>query len=175
LVEKYLDLKEKELVNSINLTNFGIYGLIFVSIIIFVNRQSIDYYSGTTWAVLALGYSFTGGALIWGLVQFRAREVHLKNDNKTKRITGLEILLNALGLILAAIGQIMIYYFEKQDYITPDGLHVIGSKPYLFQGIAIFAAGMIILFSTIYLYNRFIPQQVIKEPEMGNTQTVSLH
>ncbi len=108
-------------------------------------------------------------------MQFRAREVHFKSDIRTKRITGLEILLNVLGLILIAIGQFMIYYFEKQNFITPEGLHVTGSKPYLFQGIPIFAAGMIILFSTLYLYKRFIPQQIITEPEVGNTQTVFLH
>ena len=83
--------------------------------------------------------------------------------------------MNALALVLTAIGEFMVYYTEKQNFTAPEGLHVTATKPYLFQGIPIFAAGTIILFSTLYLYNRFIPQQIITEPEIGNTQTVSLH
>ena len=165
----------KELVNNINQINFGIQGFTFLSIIIYVNRQYIGSGSGVDWAVFALGFSIAGGALIWGLMQFRVSEVHFKNDKKTVRITGLQISLNALGFVLIAMGEFMVYYTEKQNFTTPEGLHVTATKPYLFQGIPIFIAGTIILLSTLYLYKRFIPQQIITEPEVVNTQTVSLH
>ena len=108
-------------------------------------------------------------------MQARTREVHFKSDVKTKSMIRSELLFNVLGVILIAIGVLLIYYPENQTVITPEGHTATFSvQPYFFQGIAIFVAGAIILASTFYLYNRFILDQVIKEPEMGNTQTVSL-
>ena len=75
-------MKGKELVNNINQINFGILCFIFLSIIIYVNRQYIGFGSVVDWAVFALGFSIAGGAFIWGLMQFRSREVHFKNDKK---------------------------------------------------------------------------------------------
>lgn len=169
MVEKYLDLKEKELVNSINLTNFGILGIIFFSLLLFVNVQNFETASWFDWAIIAIAFSIFTGCLIWGLIGFREREVNFKKDKKTKSITALGLLLNILGLTLTAIGEFLLFSLEDRLLISPEGDYA----TFAFQGFAVMLVGGIILASTFYLYKRFIPQLVIWEPEMGNTQTVS--
>jgi fatty acid desaturase len=154
-------VKTKELLNGINLINAGILGLTFVITQIYVYRQTLDFHSGFFWAFSGTIFAILGGALIWGFMQFRAREVSFKRDDKTKIYISLAFLLNILGLTLTAIGEFLVFSFKNPSLA--------------FQGIAIMLVGGIILASTFYLYNRFIPQQVITVPEMGNTQTVSLH
>ena len=151
---------QKSVFDSIGQINSAILGLLFVAAQVSLN-DSFSSNPVRDLAFAAIALAVLCGVLAWGTWEISKYKNQFKNDIRTKRLTGIELLTNTTGLTLLGAGFFMVTYRQRFgiDGITPTYT----LYPYLFEGFGSLIVGFLVFGLSIYLYQRFLPMQVMEE------------